>query len=203
MPAATRSPAATTARRSTPAATASSATKAGTSACRKASCLSTLLDAAEGARAGAALTVGCSVSSSRPGISVEGPGSWTGTAGKSAARAPGPVDVAAVGSFATRARAPVEAAPVIKCVAPRVIPAAAISCETATPIESPAIPAPSKTSEETHSKTHPKRQIRAAVPNSRVWVPSWPRVDGISVSHPRIIRGDVNDIGVGRLNDDV
>ena len=184
-------------RSSTTAATRCSATDAGLPRCRIALCLSALLDAAEGARAGAALSAGCSVSSRRLSVSVESPGRWAGTAGKSTARAP-----ASVGGSAAPASAPVEAAPVIKRVAPRVVPAAAISCVTATPIESPVIPAPSKASEEADSKPHPERQVRAAKPNSGIRVPSRPRHDGISVSHPRIIRGDVNDLGVGRLNDD-
>ena len=64
------------------------------------------------------------------------------------------------------------------------------------------IPAPSKTSEEADSEAHSEREVRAAIPNSGIRVPSRPRHDGISVSHPRIIRGDVNDLGVSGLNDD-
>ena len=202
MPAttATRSSATATARCST-AATRCSATDAGLSPCRIAFCLSALLDAAEGARAGAALTAGCSVSSRRLFVSVESPGRCAGAAGNSAARAPASVDAAAVGNSAARTPTSVEGAPVIKRVAPGVVPAAAKSRVMVVPIESPVIPAPSKTSEEADSEAGAKREVRAAIPDSRILVPSRPRPDWTSVGHPRIIGGDVNDLGVGRLND--
>src|SRR5271157_230364 len=205
MPAATRS--------SATAASRCSATDAGLSPCRIALRLSALLDVAEGARAGAALTAGCRVSSRRLPVSVEGSGRCAGTVGNSAARTPtgvgkptartpASVDVAAVGNSAARAPTPVDAAPVIKRVAPGVVPAAAKSCISVAPIESPVIPPPSKTPEETDSKTHPKRQVGAAIPNAGIRIPSRPRHNGISVNHPRIICGDVNDLGVSRLNAD-
>ena len=110
--AATRSSATATARCSTTAATRCSATDAGPSPCRIALCLSALLDAAEGARADAALAAGCSVSSRRLPVSVESSGRWAGTVGNSAACAPTSVDVATVGNSAARASTSVDVAAV-------------------------------------------------------------------------------------------
>ena len=179
---------------STTAATRCSATDAGLSSLRIALCLSALLDAAEGAGAGAALSARGSISSRRLSVPVESPGRWARTAGKSAGTA--------VGCSAAPAPAAVEAVPVIKRVAPGVVPATAIGCEPASPVESPVIPAPSKASEKADSKPHSERQVRAAIPNSGIRVPSRPCHDGIPISHPRIICGDVNDLRVGGLNDD-
>ena len=89
-------PATTTTRCSTPsamrcsatAATRISATQAGASACRIALCLSALLDAAEGTRADAALTAGCSVSSRRLLVSIERTGRCARSVGNSTARTP-------------------------------------------------------------------------------------------------------------------
>jgi hypothetical protein len=44
-------------------------------------------------------------------------------------------------------------------------------------------------------KSVPARGVRTAKPNSRIWIPSRPRHDGISVNQPRIIRRNVNYIG--------
>src|ERR1019366_8295977 len=145
--------------------------------------------AAEGTRACAALTARCSVSASRLPVSVERPGRSAGTVANSAAR-----------NSAARDSAACEIAPVIKCSAPGVVPAAAIHCVSATPIESPMTPAPAKASEPTDSEAHSEIEVRAAKPDSRIRVPSRPRHDGISVNRPRVIGRDVHYIGVGRLN---
>src|SRR5467141_2152155 len=96
----------------------------------------------------------------------------------------------------------VKVVPVIKGVAPGVVPVVVISYGSVVPIRSPMMPAPSITSVEADSKADSERQIRAAIPNSGVWVPPRPRYYRTSVNQPRIIRGNVNDIGLGRLDDD-
>src|SRR5208337_3658008 len=194
---ATRCSATASARCPTTAATRCSATQAGASSCRIALCLSALLVTAEGARTDAALTAGCSVASCRLPVSVERRHRWAGTVVNSAARGS-----TSIVSSASRAPTSVVGVPVIKRGAPGVVPAAAISCVMATPIESPMIPAPSKTSEPTDSEADSKREVRAVKPNSGIRVPSRPRHYGTSINQPRIVRGDVNDLGAGRLNDD-
>ena len=163
--------------------------------------------AAEGARADAALTAGCSVSSSSLGVSIERPGRCAGTVVSSAAPADIPVrsPVPAAGPVpphtvtAARASSSVVVAPVIKRVAPGVVPAAVIHYVSAMPIESPMTPAPSITAEEADSEADSEREVRAAIPDSGIRVPPRPRPYGTSVNQPRIICGDVNDIGVSRL----
>ena len=68
------------------------------------------------------------------------------------------------------------------------------------PVESPVTPSPSKTAEPADSEAKSKRQVRTAKPDSRIWIPSRPRYDGISVNQPRIIRGDIYNIRISRLN---
>jgi hypothetical protein len=145
--------------------------------------------AAEGARADAALTAGFSVSSSRLPVSVERP------------CAAGPVVQSR--RAPPRASSPVEAVPVIKRVAPGVVPGRGCNCVSVTPIESPMTPAPSKTAEPSRFQSRSRtrgtgRQTRFRDTDT---IPATPRWD--LRKPPRIIRGDVNDIGVGRLNDDI
>src|ERR1700730_18425112 len=64
------------------------------------------------------------------------------------------------------------------------------------------IPAPSISSVVAHSAAAPRREGRAAETDSGVWIPLRPRHEGTAVNLPRIIRGDVNDLGTSRLNDD-
>src|ERR1700732_3747265 len=63
-------------------------------------------------------------------------------------------------------------------------------------------PAPSISSVEADSEADSVRQVRAAIPDSGILVPSRPRLYGPSVNQPWIIFGDVNDFGTGRLDDD-
>ncbi len=158
--------------------------------------------AAEGAGADAALTAGCSVSSSRLRVSVERPGRCAGTVENSTAPA---VCSAACDSPRWRMRNsaaaavklrraachPVEGVPVIKRSAPGVVPAVVINCVSVMPIESPMTPAPSKTAEQTDSEADSEREVRAAKPNSGIRVPSRPRRD-------RILRKPATDRTQGR-----
>src|SRR6266446_5471430 len=176
---------------------------------------------AEGAGADAALTAGFCVASSSLGVSVERRGRWAGAVVISAAPAGAPIwrPVPFVGANTSSAPLAVNSAalavnssalaspsvivvPVIKGVAPGVVPVVVISYGSVVPIRSPMMPAPSITSVEADSEADPERQIRAAIPNSGVWVPPRPRYYRTSVNQPRIIRGDVNDFGASRLNDD-
>src|SRR5208283_1215950 len=142
--------------------------------------------AAEGAGFDAALAAGFSVSSSSLGVSVE---RLDGCAGM-------------VVNSATHASTSVEVVPVIKRAALGVVPVVVIHYDSVMPIESPLRPAPSIAPEEADSESRSEREVRAAKPDSGIGVPSRPRHYGTSVNRPRIIRGDVNDIGASRLNDD-
>src|SRR4029077_27028 len=66
----------------------------------------------------------------------------------------------------------------------------------------PMIPPPSIAAKETDSKTEAEREIGAAIPYSGIGIPSGPRHDGVSINQPWIVRGNVNDLGISRLNDD-
>ena len=136
-----------------------------------------------------------------------------GAAGSSTAHSPTSIKAVIVGNAATCAptwvvrptafsSTSVVGVPVVKRIAVGVIPAAVKSCIMVVPIGSPVVPAPSKTSEEADSEPDSEREVRAVIPDSGIRVPSRPGHDGTSVNHPRIIRGDVNDLGIGRLNDD-
>src|SRR5271157_3012816 len=103
---------------------------------------------------------------------------------------------------AARASTSVVVVPVIKRVAPRVVPVVVIVHVPVMPIASPMIPAPSPTSEPPDSEADSEPEGRAVIPNSGIRVPPRPRHNGVSVNHPRIIGGDVNHLGVSRLNDD-
>src|SRR4029077_18043928 len=92
--------------------------------------------------------------------------------------------------------------PVIKGVAPGVVPVVVVNYDVVVPIGTPMMPAPSITSKEANSEAAPEREIRAAIPDSGIRIPSRPRHNRTAVNQPRIIRGDVNDFGACRLNDD-
>src|ERR1035437_7403410 len=168
--------------------------------------------AAEGAGADAALTAGCSISSSCLPVSVKRPGSCAGTVVDSAAPADvpaRPVPWVGAGTTALAVKSAAAAsrsegiAPVIKRSAPGVVPAVVVHCVPVVPIESPVTPAPSKTAVPTDSEARAPRQIRAAKPDSGIRIPSRPRHYGPAVNQPRGIGGDVNNIGASRLNADI
>src|SRR5271165_6727544 len=158
--------------------TETSAAEAGASPRGKASFLSAVTVAAEGSGSYAALPSGFRVSSCTPGVS--------GT----------------VEAFAARATSPIETAPVVKGGAAGVVPVVIISCVSAMPIGSPMTPAPSETPEPTDLETDSPGKVRPVIPDAGIRIPPRPRHDGISVNYPRIVCGDVDDLGGGRLNDD-
>src|SRR5208283_1615428 len=167
--------------------------------------------AAEGARVDAALTLWFTVSSSRLGISAERMGRCARTVVNSAARSRVPVGrpVPCVGrtsacavNSAGSSPASVVVVPVVKRAAPGVVVVVVIVHVSVVPIASPMIPAPSPTSEPTDSEADSEPEEGVVIPDSGIRIPPRPRHDGISINHPRIVRGDVNHLRVSRLNDD-
>src|SRR5271166_1475990 len=167
--------------------------------------------AAKGARVDVALTVWFTVSSSRLGVSAERMGRCAGTVVNSSARSDIPVGrpvpcVGGTSAFAVNSTgsspASVVVVPVVKRAAPGVVVVVVIVHVSVVPIASPMIPAPSPTSEPTDSEADSEPEGGAVIPNSGIRVPIRPRGDWVSVNHPRIVRGDVNDLRVSRLNDD-
>src|SRR5271157_1933955 len=166
---------------------------------------------AKGSRVDAALTLWFTVSSSRLGVSAERMGRCAGTVVNSSARSGVPIGrpvprVGGTSAFAVNSTgsspASVVVVPVVKRAAPGVVVVVVIVYVSVVPIASPMIPAPSPTSEPTDSKADSEPEGGAVIPDSGIRVPTRPRHDGISINHPRIVRGDVNHLGVSRLNDD-
>src|SRR5208283_2334700 len=167
--------------------------------------------AAKGSRLDAALTLWFTVSSSRLGVSAERMGRCAGTVVNSATRSGVPVGrpvphARRASAFAVNSAGPsstsVVVVPVVKRAAPGVVVVVVIVHVSVMPIASPMTPAPSPTSEPTDSKADSEPEGRAVIPDSGIRVPIRPRVDWVSVNHPRIVRRDVNHLGISRLNDD-
>src|SRR4029077_4492874 len=59
-----------------------------------------------------------------------------------------------------------------------------------------------KTVDEENYDAGSEEATRTVIPDTRIRVPIWPRVDGISISLPRIIFGNVDSTGTGRLDRD-
>src|SRR5208283_438338 len=98
---------------------------------------------------------------------------------------------------------PVRVIPVVKRVTPGVIALVVVDYVMVIPIASPMTPTPSPPAEPTDSEADSSEpQIRAVVPNSGIRVPSRPRYDRTTINYPRIVGGNVNDFGTGRLNND-
>src|SRR5271166_5870485 len=167
--------------------------------------------AAKGARVDAALTVWLTVSSSRLGVYAERTGRCAGTVVNSAARSGVPVErpvprasagrssvVVAVNSTG-RASASVVVVPVVKRAAPGVVPVVVIVHVSVMPIASPMTPAPSPTSKPTDCEADSEPEGWAVIPNSGIRVPIRPRLDWVSVNHPRVVGWNVNHLGVSRL----
>src|SRR5271167_3521543 len=180
-----------------------------------------MLVAAQGARADAGLAVRFTVSSRGLGIPVERLGRCAGAVVDPAVRGrvfvPGPVRLAGMSGvftavaghsalhvrcYAPLASSSVVIVSVVKRGCPGVVPVVVINYVSVMPVESPMTPAPSKTAEETDSEADSEREVRATKPDSGIRVPVRPRGDWVSVHHPRVVGGNVNDFGVGRLNDD-
>src|SRR5580698_9858658 len=186
-----------------------SATEAVASTRRKASGLTAMIVPTEGIGAGPALiavssiSLGISalgVSSISLGISVLGvSSSCLAVSVERSRHCPGVVVDVAV-SAVSSARS-VEIVAVVKSPAHRVVPGAAIDRVSAVPIESPVTPPPSKAAKPSDSEAESEREIGTAKPNAGVGIPSRPRINRAPVNQPRIVRGNINDIGASRLND--
>lgn len=180
-----------------------------------------MIVAAEGAGARAGLTAGLGVPSSSLIVATEGVRRSAGTVGFSAAAADVPIGrpVSCIGTGARSTTLAVKSAavaansgalpsssvvivPVVERGASGVVPVVVMNYVSVVPIGSPMIPPPSIATEETDSKTDAEREVGAAIPDSRIGVPSGPRHNRISINQPRIIRGNIDDFWVRRLNDD-
>src|SRR5579863_2968522 len=136
------------------------------------------------------------VSSRSLAISVE----WSRHCSRVVVNSPAVGSVSAVAVRSTSCT--VEIVSVVERSTPGVVPVAAIDWISAMPIESPMRPAPPITAEPANSKSKSERKVRPTKPDARVRVPSGPGIDWSSVNQPRVICGNVNNIGSSRLNDD-
>ena len=72
----------------------------------------------------------------------------------------------------------------------------------AMPVASPVMPAPTISSEETDAEADSKSDPRSGQEDSRHGIPAWIRDDGLTVHEPGIIGRHVDNIRIGRFNDD-
>src|SRR6266481_1047364 len=170
---------------------------------------------AEGARARTALTPGFSVSSTCFVVSFKRARRCAGTVGFAASLASvlagwptlfvaaGTIRAAVAVSSAARVSASIVVVPVVKRVAPGVVPVVVISYGPVMPVRSPMMPAPPICSVEANSDADSVRWVQPVIPDSGILVPSRPRLYAISINQPWIIFGDVDDVGASRLDDDV
>ncbi len=73
---------------------------------------------------------------------------------------------------------------------------------TAMPVVSPVMPAPPKSSEEADTKSNAKGNAGAVPKNPGHGIPAWIHDDRLTVHKPGVVGGDVNDLRVGRFDDD-
>src|SRR5712664_4967371 len=174
---------------------------------------------AEGARARTALTAGFSVSSSSVIVSFKRPGRCAvfSPAATDGVRVGGPVPFIAASTIsapvavkstaiavnsAARVSASIVVVAVIKRTAPRVVPIVIMNYDSVMPIGPPLMPAPAITAVEADSEADSEREVGIPIPDSGIGIPARTRHDRTAVNHPRIIRGDVDNLGASRLNDD-
>src|SRR6266481_8755016 len=169
---------------------------------------------AEGARARTALTAGFSVSSSCFVVSFKRAGRCAGSVGFAASLAGGlagrPILFVVAGTIraavavnsAARVPASIVVVPVVKRVGPGAVPIVIMNYDSVMPIGPPMMPAPTITSVVANAEADSERKVRAAIPYSRIRIPARPRHYRVPVNNPRIVRGDVNDLGTSRLDDD-
>src|SRR6266849_320359 len=69
------------------------------------------------------------------------------------------------------------------------------------PVRSPMVPAPAKPAIKADSKAEAKRNSRAVKEQSWIRIPARPNPDGLSLRKPWIILRHVNDLRVGRFDD--
>ena len=75
-------------------------------------------------------------------------------------------------------------------------------CSTAMPVVVPVMPAPPKSSEEADTKSNAKGKARATPKNPRHGIPARVRNDRRTIHEPGVVGGNVNDLRVGRFDDD-
>src|SRR5208337_3420857 len=155
-------------------------------------------------------------SAARSGVPVRRPGPRVGCTSAFAVNSAAPADVpvgrpvpcvgGSTSAFAVNSAGPsstsVVVVPVVKRAAPGVVVVVVIVHVSVMPIACPMTPAPSPTSEPTDSEADSEPEEGVVIPDSGTRIPPRPRHDGISINHPRIVRGDVNHLRVSRLNDD-
>src|SRR5580704_209492 len=149
--------------------------------------LAAMVIAAEGTRAGPALTARLCVATRGTVISLKRPGPYSG-----------PVECAAARTWTS---APVEIVPVVKRPAAGVVPVMVINGEVVVPIESPMMPAPPVAAEEADPKASSEGEKWSFIPDPRIRIPSRPRPYRASINYPGIIGRHVNHIGLRRFND--
>ena len=168
---------------STAAVKTASTAKASASARRKTPFLSTMAEAAEGARSNAALAA-------RRGITASGPAVAAERLGR---------------SFATVVNttvhsAPVESVAVIKGAAVGGIPRVVENRVVVMPIATPMVPAPSVVTKKPDAEAHSEEERRAFIPNARIGIPARPGDNWVTVHDPGIVRRNVDDFWADRLD---
>src|SRR5580704_14172343 len=71
------------------------------------------------------------------------------------------------------------------------------------PVVSPVSPPPAKTAKKADAKAKTKCDTRTIKEESRIRIPARPDPDGLSIHQPRVILGNVNNLRVRGLDDDV
>src|SRR5882724_4308168 len=174
-----------------------------------------MLVVAEGPRARTALTPRFSVSSTCFVVSFKRAGRCAATVGFAASLAgvlaawptlfvaAGTIRAAVAVNFTARVSPSIVVVPVIKGGAPGVVPVVIMNYDSVMPIGPPMMPAPTITSVVANAEADSERKVRAAIPYSRIRILPRPRHYRVPVNNPRIVRGDVNDLGTSSLDDDV
>src|SRR5437899_2112262 len=75
-------------------------------------------------------------------------------------------------------------------------------CSPAMPVVVPVMPAPPKSSEEADTKSNAKGKAGATPKNPRHGIPARVRNDRRTIHQPGVVGGNVNDLRVGRFDDD-
>ena len=112
------------------------------------------------------------------------------------------VEVAVVEVAAAIEIAVVEVVAIDDCSAVRDVGVVVIDHPVAVPVASPVMPAPSKSSEVTNSKSNSEGDRGACKKDSRHGIPAWIWNDRVAVDEPRIVRRHVNHFRIGRFDDD-
>jgi len=77
-----------------------------------------------------------------------------------------------------------------------------VECSTAMPVVAPVVPAPAISAEEADTKSNTKGKADAVPKNAGHGIPAGIRDDRPTVHEPRVVGGDINDLRVGRFDDD-